>query len=121
VLPYGDVPRHAAFDFPYLRKTVDNWIFCSYIISVITWDEAKRAANLAKHGLDFADVIQFDFDTALHDVDDREEYGEVREIAIGWCGTRLCFLVFVRHGDDEIRVISFRRATRPEMRRYAKS
>ena len=51
---------------------------------MITWDDAKRAA---KHGLDFADVIQFDFDTALHDFDDREEYGEVREIAIGWCGT----------------------------------
>jgi hypothetical protein len=100
---------------------VDDWIFRSYIISVITWDEAKRATNLAKHGLDFADVIQFDFDTALHDVDDREEYGEVREIAIGWRGPRLCFLAFVRRGDDEIRVISFRKATRPEMRRYAES
>ena len=72
---------------------------------MITWDEAKRATNLAKHGSDFADVIQFDFDTALHDFDDREEYGEVGEIAIGSCGTRLCFLVFVRRGDDEIRVI----------------
>jgi uncharacterized DUF497 family protein len=78
---------------------------------VITWDDAKRAAN----------VIQFDFDTALHDVDDREEYGEVREIAIGWCGTRMCFLVFVRRGVDEIRVVGFRKATRPEMRRYAES
>ncbi len=88
---------------------------------MITWDEAKRVSNLAKHGLDFADVIKFDFDTALHDLDDREEYGEVREIAIGWCESRLCFLVFVRRGRDEIRVISFRKATRPEMRRYAQS
>ena len=88
---------------------------------MITWDEAKRASNRAKHRLDFADVIRFDFDTALHDYDDREDYGEVREIAIGWCGTQLCFLVFVRRGDDEIRVISFRKATRPEMRRYAES
>jgi len=54
---------------------------------VITWDDAKRASNLAKHGLDFADVVQFDFDTALHDLDDREDYREVREIAIGWCGS----------------------------------
>jgi len=88
---------------------------------VITWDEAKRASNLAKHGLDFADVVHFDFDTALHDFDDDDEHGEVREIAIGWCGLRLCVLVFVRRGDDEIRVISFRKATKLEMRLYAES
>ena len=88
---------------------------------MFTWDEAKRANNLAMHGLDFADVIKFDFDTALHDFDDREEYGELREMAIGWCVARLCFLVFVRRDGDEIRVISFRKATRLEMRRYAES
>ena len=88
---------------------------------MIVWDEAKRAGNLAKHGLDFADVTDFDFDTALHGVDDREDYGELRETVIGWCGARLCFLVFVRRGDDELRVISFRKATRLEMQRYADS
>ncbi len=86
---------------------------------MITWDEAKRASNLAKHGLDFADSVQFDFDTALLEIDDREDYGECREIATGWCGLRLCCLVFVRRGNDEIRVISFRRATKHEVRRYA--
>lgn len=50
---------------------------------MITWDEAKRASNFAKHGLDFADVIQFDFGTALHEIDDRESYREFRETAIG--------------------------------------
>jgi uncharacterized DUF497 family protein len=88
---------------------------------VITWDEKKRASNLAKHGLDFEDIIHFDFDTALREMDDREDYGEFREIAIGWCGLRLCFVVFVRRGDDEIRVISFRKATKQEVRRYAES
>jgi uncharacterized DUF497 family protein len=88
---------------------------------VITWDESKRTSNLAKHGLDFAEVIDFDFDTALHEIDDRGDYGEFREIAIGWCGARLCLLVFVRRGDDEIRMISFRKATKQEMRRYAES
>ncbi len=88
---------------------------------MITWDEAKRASNLTKHGLDFAEVVHFDFDTALHEIDDREDYDEFREIAIGWCGARLCFLVFVRRGNDELRVISFRKATRQEVRRYAES
>jgi uncharacterized DUF497 family protein len=88
---------------------------------VITWDESKRASNLTRHGLDFAEVVCFDFGTALHYIDDREDYGELREIAIGWCGPRLCFLVFVRRGKDEVHVISFRKATKQEMRRYAES
>ena len=82
---------------------------------------AARVSNLAKHGMDFADVAQFDFDTALLDFDDREDHGEIRETAIGWCGARLCFLDFVRRNDDEIRVISFRKATKREMRIYAES
>ena len=31
----------------------------------ILWDEPKREANLAKHGLDFADLNEFFFDNAL--------------------------------------------------------
>ncbi len=88
---------------------------------MITWNEAKRASNLAKHGLDFADTVHFDFDTALVEADDRRDYGERREIALGWCGLRLCVLVFVRRPNDELRVISFRRANRREVRRYAES
>ena len=63
-------------------------------------------------------MVHFDFVTALLDVDDREDYGEVREIAIGWCGPHVCFLVLDRRGDDEMRVISFRKATKQEIRRY---
>ena len=107
--------------FSYLHKFIDPASFHSYVIYVITWDEAKRASNLIKHGLDFAEVVSFDFGTALLDIDDRENYGELREIAIGWCGLRLCFLVFVRRGEDEIHVISFRKATRQEMKCYAES
>ena len=31
----------------------------------IVWDEPKRLANLAKHGLDFADLSETFFDNAL--------------------------------------------------------
>ena len=86
---------------------------------MITWDEGKRASKLAKHGLDFATVVNFDCVSALLAVDDREHYGALREIAIGWCGVRLCFPVFVRCGDEDIRVISFRKATKQEIRQYA--
>jgi uncharacterized protein len=107
--------------FSYLHKFVDHDPCRGYSAPVITWDEAKRASNLTKHGLDFAEVAHFDFDTALHEIDDREDYCELLEIATGWCGLRLCFPIFVRRGDDEIRVISFRKATKQEVRRYAES
>ena len=35
------------------------------------WDEGKRQANLAKHGVDFADMDAFEWDTAVIDVEDR--------------------------------------------------
>ena len=87
---------------------------------MITRDEGKRAGNLAQHGIDFAQILSFAFDTALYDSDDREECGEGRETAIGWCAVRLWFLIFVRRGDDdEMPVISFRKTTKPEVRCYA--
>jgi len=81
--------------------------------------EACQQPCQARLGL--AAVVEFDFDTALLEIDDREDCGELREIAIGWCGPRLCFLVFVRRRHDEMRVISFRKATKQEVRRYAES
>ena len=33
------------------------------------WDEGKRQANLAKHGVDFADMDAFEWDTAVINVD----------------------------------------------------
>ena len=38
------------------------------------WDETKRVANLAKHGVDFASVQDFEFATAVIVIDDRRDY-----------------------------------------------
>ena len=48
---------------------------------MMSWDEAKRAANIAKHGMDLAKAEGFDFASAIIVVDDRADYGEVREVA----------------------------------------
>ena len=53
------------------------------------WDDIKRAVNLAKHKVDFTDIENFDWDTAHIEIDDREDYGELREIAWGFIGVRL--------------------------------
>jgi uncharacterized DUF497 family protein len=84
------------------------------------WDEAKRAANLRDHKVDFAVAGNFEWTTALVVVDDREDYGELREMALGFIGVRLHTMVFTRRADD-IRIISLRKAHRTEVRRYVEA
>jgi uncharacterized protein len=40
------------------------------------WDEAKRIGNLRKHGVDFARVVTFDWNTMIEVPDLRRPYGE---------------------------------------------
>jgi uncharacterized DUF497 family protein len=81
------------------------------------WDPAKRAANLAKHGLDFADAGEFDWLNAVIRVDDRRDYGEVRFLAWAQFRGRMHSVVFTRVG-SAIRIISFRKSNKMEIRRY---
>ena len=77
------------------------------------WDEAKRAANLAMHGVDFAGVESFDFESAIVTTDDRDVYEEPREIALGLIGVRLPILIFTWR-NDVVRVISLRKGNSRE-------
>lgn len=85
----------------------------------LTWDERKRQSNLAKHGLDFAHVADFDTETALVAEDTRGRtdpkfrYAEPRFIAIGLMRGILVVLVYSTT-KTERRVISLRRATESE-------
>ena len=81
------------------------------------WDEIKRATNLAKHGLDFADVARFDWDNAAVEPDLRHDYGEARFRAFGRLGDEFFSIAFtLRSG--VVRVLSFRLANRKERRTY---
>ena len=84
------------------------------------WDEAKRIGNIAKHGVDFATIVDFEWDTALIRPDTREDYGELREVALGFIGTRLHAVIFTER-DDVVRLISLRKATKKETKFYAES
>ena len=50
------------------------------------WDERKRRSNLRKHGVDFLDVTRMFENHVAETIDDREDYGEERIIAIGRVG-----------------------------------
>ena len=82
------------------------------------WDERKNQANLAKHGLDFADVCRVFDHPILVNLDDGMEYGEERWIGIGLLDMRVVVIVFTEPKQNMIRVISFRKATTGERKRY---
>lgn len=82
-----------------------------------SWDERKRVTNLSKHGVDFAIVERFDFNTAIITIDDRQNYGEVRYRAFGDIDGRLHVLIFTARG-AKTRVISLRHANDRERNAY---
>jgi hypothetical protein len=84
------------------------------------WDAAKRAANIAKHRLDFEAVERFDFASAIVAPAQRNDFEEPRDIAIGFIGVRLHVLVFRWRG-DVVRVISLRKANAREIRLYERT
>ncbi len=82
------------------------------------WDEAKRQANLRKHGVDFAMVEHFEWEYAITFEDTRERYCEQRWVTFGFIGAQVFALVFTEPEDGVTRVISLRRATKREQRLY---
>jgi uncharacterized DUF497 family protein len=83
-----------------------------------TADPAKNARNLAERDIDLIQGAKaFDFGTAVSAVDDRKDYGEVREVAAGFIGPRLHILVFTMRSETCL-VISLRKANKREIRRY---
>ena len=86
----------------------------------ITFDPAKNARNIRDRGLSFERAVEFDFDTAVADIDERHDYGETRIVAIGHLDDRLHVLCFVET-DTGIRVVSFRKANLREVSRYGKA
>lgn len=83
----------------------------------ITYDPAKDAKNIRKHGISLQRAADFNFDAAVYSIDDSQNYGEVRTIAIGFLDGRLHVTVFTGELDN-FRVISLREADSHERRDY---
>ena len=81
------------------------------------WDRSKAATNLNKHGIDFADAVSvFSDELAITIFDERSE--EDRFVTIGIdCFKRILVVVYTIR-DNEIRLISARKATPTERRQY---
>ncbi len=82
------------------------------------WDKQKNRANAEKHGLDFADAYKVFESPMLVKLDDRKDYGEDRWIGVGLMDMRVVVIVFTEPKENTVRVISFRKATSDERKRY---
>lgn len=83
-----------------------------------TWRPEKAAKNLAKHKVSFEEA-----ETALHDPLARWEpdwaMGEMRFAVIGVSERgRLLFVVTIEIADNQLHIISARKAERHERKRY---
>jgi uncharacterized protein len=87
---------------------------------VYVWDEVKRKSNLKKHGLDFRDayLVYENPNKCTYDASRNDEY-RLMDVALAVIRGRLLTLVY-SETDDQVRVISFRNASREERKQYEK-
>jgi uncharacterized DUF497 family protein len=81
------------------------------------WDEAKNAANIAKHRIDFDEAVRIFEGPVLENIDRRRDYGEVRIVAFGEVDGRELTVVYTMRGENP-RIISARRSYKNERRTY---
>lgn len=81
------------------------------------WDESKANDNKSKHGISFADTFAvFDDPNAVTLEDSRK--GEQRYVTIGMDAFGRILVVVYTWREENIRIISARKAVRYEVRQY---
>ncbi|GKX34208.1 MAG: membrane protein [Rhizobiaceae bacterium MnEN-MB40S] len=84
------------------------------------WDEDKNRLNIAKHGVSFEQAQKI-FDGWTYGwLDERFEYGEVREISLGMVDGAAILVVVHTEREGVCRIISARPALGKEIKIYEK-
>lgn len=91
-----------------------------YVMNIrFEWDSDKAATNAAKHGITFDEAIEvFKDPNAIDTFDADNSIYEDRFRLIGLSSNRILTVVYVERDGDMIRIISARKATAKETRRY---
>ena len=82
-----------------------------------TWSETKRASNLKLHGLDFIDAALVFEGLTFTFEDDRFFYSEQRFVTLGLLAGIPVSIIHTET-EHEIRIISFRKASKREITLY---
>jgi len=85
-----------------------------------SWDPRKAASNLRKHGVSFEEAVTAFGDTLSLTIRDPEHSeSEDRFVLLGLsANSRFLVVVHAERGDDDIRIISARLASRRERTQY---
>jgi uncharacterized DUF497 family protein len=82
-----------------------------------TWDPAKNAANVRRHGIAFEDAARIFDGPTVERIDDRFDYGEERTYAIGLVNGIEITVIYTDRDRDQRHIISAWRSE-PHERRY---
>ncbi len=82
------------------------------------WDENKNAQNRQKHGISFEEAQEIFDGLVFTSIDDRFDYGEIREISIGSIEGVVILTVTHTERSGVTRIISARKATPKERKKY---
>ena len=86
----------------------------------VEWDPDKALSNKTKHGIEFEEAVTCLLDPNALVIEDQSSEGEARWILVGLSiRARLLTIVYTLRNEDRIRLISARKATRREAKRYA--
>ncbi|MEO1237465.1 MAG: BrnT family toxin [Planctomycetota bacterium] len=88
-----------------------------------TWNEAKSASNLRKHGVSFLEASEvFSDPRVLFEYDEEHSEYEDRFHAIGLSNNlRMLLVVHTEPSENAVRIISARPATPTERQRYERN
>ena len=81
------------------------------------WDEDKRSSNLEKHGVDFVRVAKIFRSLVFENLDEREDYGEERIIALGHTEGSFYVVIYTLR-DKNRRIISAWKASKNDKEKY---
>jgi uncharacterized DUF497 family protein len=82
------------------------------------WDEAKARINLKKQKVSFLTAAAIFLNERLERIDVREDYGELRWIALGRVDDEVYRVVFTWRGENLIRLITAQKASKDEREIY---
>ncbi len=84
------------------------------------WDEKKAIKNLISHDISFKEACEVFFDP-FYKLEDASRHGEKRWGLTGYSEySRMLYVVSVEKGDEAWRIVSARKASKKERRRYEK-
>ena len=118
-LEHGQTERSRRSDNSSQKDALRGLAMTKRVELRITWDPDKAAENLRKHGVSFDDARDIFGDPFRGAVpDDEHSDDEDRYFAVGSTAAGKLLVVFYTHRGDDVRLISARRPTSFERRRY---